>query len=320
MKAAVYYENGAPDVFSYEDVPDPACGPRDIVIDVKAISVEGGDVLNRAYGQMAGKPHIVGYMASGVIIEVGGDVRDREVGQRVSTLNMHGSHAEKRAVPAQTSWLLPDAVSFEEGACIPVTFGTAHDGLFEFGRLQAGETVLVQGGAGGVGLAAIQLAKLAGATVYATASSAEKLERLKAFGLDAGINYTEQDLVAEVQRLTEGRGVNLVLDPVGGNVLEQSIAATGARGRVVSVGTASRDFSRVDISGLAMVNRSLTGVFLGAEIATPRVQTMIGNLFEDLSKRDFEVLIDRAYPLEAAAAAHTFIESRQAVGRVVLTP
>ena len=320
MKAAVYHQTGSPEVFSYEDVADPVCGPHEIALDVKAISVEGGDVLNRAYGEMTAKPHVVGYMAAGVITEVGSAVKDREVGQRVSTLNMSGSHAEKRVVAALTSWVLPDAVSFEDGACIPVTFGTAHDGLFEFGRLQSGETVLVQGGAGGVGLAAIQLAKQAGATVYATASSGERLDRLKEYGLDVGINYVEQNFVEEVMALTDGKGVNLVLDPVGGRVLEQSIAATGSRGRIVNVGTAGRDFSKVDISGLAMGNKSLTGVFLGAEISTPRVQAMIGSLFDSLAAGEIRVLIDRTYPLSEAADAHTYIESRQAVGRVVLIP
>jgi NADPH2:quinone reductase len=320
MKAAVYYQTGAPEVFSYEDVPDPPCGPHEIAIDVTALSVEVGDVLNRAYGELASRPHVVGYMAAGVITEVGSEVSDRQIGQRVSTLNMAGSHAGKRVVGAITSWVLPDAVSFEDGACIPVTFGTAHDGLFEFGRLQAGETVLIQGGAGGVGIACIQLAKQAGATVYATASSDARLGRLTELGLDAGINYAEQDLVEEVMRLTGGKGVNVVVDPVGGRVLEQSIAATAPRGRVVSVGTASREFGRVDVSGLAMGNKSLTGVFLGAEIASRRVQNMIKGLFDSLAAGEISVLIDRTYPLAEAAAAHAYIESRQAVGRVLLIP
>jgi len=135
MKAAVYYETGPPSVFKYEDVPDPQCGSHDILIDVKAISIEGGDVLNRAGGEMPSVPHCVGYQAAGIITKIGKKVAHREIGQRVSTLNAFGSHAEKRAVPALTSWIIPDDLSFEEAACIPVTFGTAHDCLFEFGRL-----------------------------------------------------------------------------------------------------------------------------------------------------------------------------------------
>lgn len=319
MKAAVYYETGAPDVFKFEEVPDPICGPYDVAIDVKAISIEGGDVLNRAGGEMLASPHIVGYCAAGVIYQVGEKVTNRKPGQRVTTLNMIGSHAEKRAAQAAASWLLPDSVSFEDGACVPVTFGTAHDCLFEFGKLQKGETVLVQGGAGGVGTATIQIAKQAGARVLATASSDERLERLKEIGLDEGINYVEKDLVKEVMRLTDNAGANLVVDPIGGKVLQNSIAAAIYRGRIITVGSAGRDFRRVDVSGLGMGNKSLTGVFLGAEIATERAQNMINQLLADIAEGKLKVLIDKTYPLSQAADAHALIESRQVVGRVVLT-
>lgn len=320
MKAAVYYETGAPDVLKYEDVPDPVCGPFNVLIDVKAISLEGGDVINRAFGEMASKPHIVGYQAAGVIIEVGEQVTNRKIGQRVTTLNMFGSHASKRAVPFLTAWVLPDSVSFEEGACVPVTFGIAHDCLFEFGHLKEGETVLVQGGAGGVGITTIQMAKNAGAHVLATASTDHKLKILKEYGLDSGINYTEKNLVEEVMRLTEGRGANLVVDPVGGRVLEQSIAAAAVRGRIISCGTASRDFSKVDITGLAQGNKSLTGAFLGAEVATERVQKMIVDILEDVATKKIKVLIDKTYPLSEAKDAHAYAESRKAIGRIVMVP
>ena len=132
-------------------------------------------------------------------------------------------------------------------ACVPIPFGTADDCLFEFGRLQKGESVLIQGGAGGVGLAAIQLAKRAGARVFATASSDAKLDRLRDFGMDEGINYARGDLVAAVMRATDNRGVNLVVDPVGGDVLAQSLKIIGYRGRVVTVGNASRGERSYDI-------------------------------------------------------------------------
>ena len=320
MKAIVYSQPGAPEVFRYEDVADPVCGPKDVKIEVKAIAIEGGDVLARAFIETGGKDQVVGYSAAGVIAELGAEVNGFKVGDRVTTLGGAGSHAEQRVVSSFTCWALPDSVSFEQGACIPVTYGTAHDALFEFGRLRADETVLVQGGAGGVGIACIQLAKQAGATVYATASSDERLKQLTDFGLDAGINYTTEDLTTEVLRLTDRNGVNLVVDPVGGNVLEKSIASAGRRGRIVSVGTASRDFSKIDIAGLAPGNKSLTGVFLGAEVATPRAQEMIRGLLDQMAGGGLSMPIDRTYALAEAAAAHAYIESRQAVGRVILIP
>ncbi|MEM7017859.1 MAG: zinc-binding alcohol dehydrogenase family protein [Pseudomonadota bacterium] len=320
MKAAVYYQRGGPEVLSYEEVPDPVCGPKEIRIETKAISVEGGDVLNRGYGELPRSPFIVGYTAAGVIVEVGSEVSNLTVGQRVATIGGDGSHAEQRVVPAFACWALPDDVPFDQGVCISVTCGTAHEGLFEFGHLKSGETVLIQGGAGGVGVAAIQLAKEAGATVYATASSNERLAKLTEYGMDEGINYVEQNLVEEVMRLTEGRGVNVVLDPVGGPVLEQSIACASHRGRIVSVGTASRDFNKVNMHGLAPGNKSLIGVFLGAEMATPRVHGMIASLAEKMAAGTLRMPIDRTFPLKEAASAHAYIESRQAVGRVILVP
>ena len=242
MKAAVYYETGAPEVFRYEDVPAPQCRAGGVLIDVKAISIEGGDVLNRAGGDMPSKPHIVGYQCAGVIREVGENVSDRTAGQAVVTVMPFGSHAELVSVAAMQTWPVPEGMDLREAACVPIAFGTAHECLFEFGGLETGKTVLIHAGAGGVGLAAIQLAKRAGATVLATASSDEKLERLKEFGLDHGINYRTEDWVARARALSSG-GVALVVDSVG-TTLPGSVQATGYRGRVVSVGNAGRSAER----------------------------------------------------------------------------
>lgn len=320
MKAAVYYSTGGPEVFRYEDVPDPKCHPRGVLIETQAVSIEGGDVLSRAGGELATTPHVVGYQSAGVIREVGAHVTDRHAGQRVVTVAPFGSHAALRSVPVRSTWLVPDGLSIEEAACVPIPFGTADDCLFEFGRLQRGETVLIQGGGGGVGLAAIQLAKRAGARVFATASSDAKLERLRPFGMDEGINYREADLVREVARLTEGVGCDVVVDPVGGDVLQQSLACLAYRGRAITVGNASRGGRLLDVSSLGGGNRSLTGVYLGAEIATDRAYDMIQRHIDDVAKGELTAVIDRTFPLAAAADAHAYIESRQAVGRVVLVP
>jgi NADPH2:quinone reductase len=235
MKAAVYYETGSPEVFRYEDVTDPVCEPIGVVVDVQVVSIEGGDTLNRLAGAMAGNPHIVGYQCAGVISQVGSGVVDREVGQRVVCTGLHGSHAEKRAVPAALTWVVPDELDLPRAACVPIAVGTADDCLFEFGCLQSGESVLVQAGAGAVGMAAIQLASQAGARVIATASSDEKLARLAEFGLDHGINYTAADFVSVARELTDGRGPDLVVDSVGGRTLQGSIECAAYRGRIISV-------------------------------------------------------------------------------------
>ena len=320
MKAAVYYETGAPDVFRYEDVPDPVCHPQGVVIRVEAVSIEGGDTLNRGGGQMAGSPHVVGYQAAGEIVEVGSEVSHLKLGQKVVTVNAFGSHAERRAVPARNAWPIPDGFDIQKAAAIPVPFGTAHECLFGAGHLKSGETVLVQAGAGAVGIAAIQLAKKAGATVLASASSDERLERLKAFGMDHGINYRRDDPVEQVMKLTGGKGVDLVVDPVGGATLQGSLGALGYRGRISLVGNAGREPMKVDVSSLMGGNRSLTGVFLGAEIMTDRVHDMIQGLIDQAARGELAVVIDKTFSLAEAAAAHAYIESRQAVGRVLLIP
>ena len=320
MKAAVYYENGPPSVLKYEDVPDPVCHPKGVVIRVEAVSIEGGDTLNRLRGALTSRPHIVGYQAAGEIVEVGAEVKHLKVGQKVTTVNGDGSHAALRAVPARNAWLVPDGCDIKIAAAIPVPFGTAHDCLFEFGRLKAGETVLVQAGASGVGVAAIQLAKRAGARVLATASSDERLEKLKPLGLDHGINYATQDVVQSVMRLTDNKGVNLVVDPVGGSTLQGSILSLAYRGRVSMVGAAGREAMTVDVSSLMGGNRSLSGVFLGAEIGTDRVHDMIQRMVDEAATGMLKVVIDRTFNLAEAAQAHAYIESRKAVGRVLLIP
>ncbi|HVA79308.1 MAG TPA: zinc-binding alcohol dehydrogenase family protein [Candidatus Binataceae bacterium] len=321
MKAAVYYQNGNPDVLKYEDAADPVCHPKGVLIRVEAVSIEGGDTLNRWRGALLTKPHIVGYQAAGEIIEVGAEVSGLRVGQKVTTVYNFGSHAALRPVPARNAWPVPAGFDIKLAAAIPVPFGTADDCLFEFGHLKAGETVLVQAGASGVGVAAIQLAKRAGATVIATASSDERLERLKPLGLDHGINYrTNNDVAKAVMKLTAGKGVNLVVDPVGGATLQGSIKSLAYRGRISMVGAAGREAMTVDVSPLMAGNRSLTGVFLGAEIATDRAHNMIQRLIDEAARGEFKVVIDKTFPLSEAAAAHAYIESRQAVGRVLLIP
>lgn len=320
MKAAVYYENGPPSVFKYEDVPDPVCHPRGILIRVEAVSIEGGDVLSRFGGPLATKPHIVGYQAGGEVIEVGEEVTNFKVGDKVATSNPYGSHAELRSVPARSAWHVPAGFDVGKASVMPVAFGTADDCLFEFGHLKAGETVLIQAGASGVGVAAIQLAKRAGATVLATASSDERLERLKPLGLDHGINYATHDVVREVMRLTDKKGVDLVVDPVGGSTLQGSLLSLGYRGRVSMVGGAGREGMKIDVSSLMGGNRSLTGVYLGLEINGDRANNNIQRLINEAAAGKIEVLIDKVFPLSEAAAAHAYIESRQAVGRVLLVP
>jgi len=322
VKAAVYDATGGPEVFRYAEVPDPVMGASDLLVAVEAISIEGGDTLARAMGELGPTPHIVGYQCAGTVVATGDDVEGFSVGDRVVTVGLDGSHAALRAVPTPFCWSVPPGLSIEEAACVPVPFGTADDCLFEFGRLAAGESVLVHAGGSGVGIAAIQLASRAGARVLATASSDEKLSRLLALGLDEGINYATTDFVDEVRRLTEGRGVDVVVDSVGGPTLQGSLRSLAYRGRCVTVGDAGRHAAEhLDVSMLRPNNQSLIGYFLGAELfLSPRPHAMIARHLAEIEQGTLKVVIDRRFPLSEAAQAHAYIESRRAFGRVLLIP
>ena len=322
MKAAVYYSNGGPDVFRYEDVADPTCGAHEVVLKVETVSIEGGDSLNRLGGALTTVPHIVGYQCAGTVLEVGELVTKVAVGDRVVTTGTDGSNAELRVAGEAFWWVIPEGLATDLAACVPVAFGTAHDCLFEFGRLQADETVLVHAGASGVGLAAIQMAKRAGATVLATASSDERLERLKAYGLDHGINYVTNDFEQVTRELTGGRGADVIVDSVGGSNLQKSLRALAYRGRCLTFGDAGRDGGGLlDISTLRGNNQALIGYFLGAELFLgTRAHAMISGILDDVAKGELDVVIDKKFSLDHAGEAHAYIEDRLAFGRVVLTP
>jgi NADPH2:quinone reductase len=322
MKAAVIYENGGPEVLRYEEVPDPACPDGCVVVDAEAISIEGGDLLARANGELTGAPHVVGYLSAGTISDVAAGVEGRAVGDRVVALSAAGSHAARRIVPALMTWPIPAGLDAARAAAVPVAFGTAYECLFTAGNLTAGDTVLIHAGAGGVGMAAIQLAKGAGAEVIATASSDLKLERLKGLGLDHGINYVRESFVERANELTGSNGVSLVVDSIGGQNLIDSVDVLGYRGTLVSVGVAGRAGSTIEARSLWARNNSLRGVFLGGAIVSEyaRIHPMIAEMLERVASGELHVEIDSSFALAEAAAAHEYIESRQAFGRVVLTP
>ena len=322
MKAAVIHENGGPDVLRYQDVPDPECPDGCVVVDAEAISIEGGDLLARAGGDLPAAPHIVGYLSAGVVSEVAAGVDGPAVGDRVVALNFAGSHAARRIAPAILTWPIPDGLDAARAASVPVAFGTAYECLFTAGNLADGQTVLIHAGAGGVGMAAIQLAKHAGATVISTASSDEKLERLKPFGLDHGINYATENFVERTNELTDSRGVDVVLDSIGGQNLVDSVGVLAYRGTLVSVGVAARAGSAIEAQSLWTQNNALRGVYLGGALVSeyPRIHAMIGDMLQRVANGELRVEIDQSFPLEQAAEAHAYVESRKAFGRVVMTP
>lgn len=319
VKAAVLDAPGPPSVLEYRSVPDPDLRAGGVIIEVEAIGLQGGDLGNRRHARPRG-PHIVGYQASGTVRDIGEGVDGIAVGDRVVATMMSGSHAELVSVAARKVWVIPDGVSFEHAAVVPIEFGTASDALFEFGRLQAGETVLVHGGAGGVGMAALQLARLAGAIAIATASDDERLGRLADFGVHHVVNYRTEDVPDRVRALTDGNGADLVLDPVGGRTLESSIAALAYRGRISWIGNAQRE--PADVWPLMEKNGVLIPQFFALEQSRQpeRTRTLVAGLLDRVAAGELRMAIDRTFPLAAAALAHEYAEQGHPFGRIVLVP
>ena len=319
MKAAVYDVEGSPGVLKYVDVPEPVTGSDDILISVEAISIEGGDLINRRSTPPPLPSWIVGYAAAGTVVAVGSKVRSRTVGDRVAAFHMQGSHAERWAVPAERTWLIPDGVGMAEAAALPISFGTAHHCLFTRGMLRQGETVLIQAAAGGVGLAAVQLASQAGATVIAVVSGTQRRVRLRELGADYVVDRTKDNIVDSVRQYTHGTGVDLVIDPVG-TTLPVSLSALAPEGRLVFVGNAGGDSLTVDLWPAMQSNQTLMGVFMGPLFARQGVRTSVDEMLQAVAAGRVTVVIDRIFPLANAAAAHEFAETAKPLGRIVMKP
>ncbi|QGL96398.1 zinc-binding alcohol dehydrogenase family protein [Stenotrophomonas maltophilia] len=319
MKAAIFEHPGPPGVLRYADVPDPVCPPEGVVIRVEAISIEGGDLIHRAASIPPDPSFVIGFAAAGVVVAVGENVTGRRVGQRVTSFDLAGSHAELRAVAASRTWSLPEGLGMAAAAALPIAFGTAHHCLFARGGLKRGEIVLIQAGAGGVGVAAIQLAHRAGATVISTVSGAERTHRLLALGLDHAIDHRAVDVVAEVARLTQGQGVDLAVDPVG-TTLQTSLAALRPEGRLVFVGNAGGTKLDLDLWPALQANQSLFGIFMGTQFEKPEVHGTVTRMLEQAAVGELDILIDRTFPLAAAAEAHACAEGSSRLGRIILVP
>ncbi len=322
MKAAVYYENGGPEVLRYEDVPEPACPPDGVLVNVEVISVEGGDTVHRARTPFADRPHIVGYQCAGTVREVGLQVRNRKVGDRVVALGPSGSHAEVMAAKETSTWSVPAGADLTTIGCVPLAFGTAHEALFALGQLTKGQRVLVHAGAGGVGLAAIQLASAAGAEVLTTASSAEKLARLRDFGATHLFNYGDGTFDTAITQIIGRDGVDLVIDSVGGKILQESINCLRYRGRIISLGVAARDFSPFNPLPLWGKNASLIGMSLSSSRRYEQARTYdaIAECIARVASGELRVVIAHEYALAEAARAHAHSEQRSVFGRIVMRP
>jgi putative PIG3 family NAD(P)H quinone oxidoreductase len=324
MKAIVVDSPGDPEVMHLGEVADPTPGPGEVLVRVHATAVNRADTLQRRgfYPPPPGASEIIGMEVAGEVAALGEGVEGWRPGDRAMALLAGGGYAELVAVPAPQLMPVPTGMSWTDAAAIPEVFLTADDNLFTRGRLTAGETVLIQGGGGGVGTAAIQLAHRAGARVVVTAGSAAKLERCRELGADAGINHREEDFVTRVRELTGGGGADVILDVMGASYLARNLEALAVEGRLVIIGlqggtTAEIDLNLVLRRRLTVIATTLRGrpVEQKGAIVRRLVEDALPG-FEDGSLRP---VVDRVLPLAEAAAAHRAMEAGENVGKIVLT-
>ncbi|GGC33411.1 NADP-dependent oxidoreductase [Novosphingobium marinum] len=320
MKAAWYTENGGPEVLEYGDLPDPEVGAKTVLVRVEWISIEGGDLLNRIHVPPRTKPFVPGYQAAGIVEAVGAEVSRFAVGDRVMAFDWNGSHAELFAVPEHYAYAVPDGIDLRLASTIPVPFGTAHDSLFEYGDVAPGETVLVQGAAGGVGLSAVQLAAKAGATVIGTASGKDRLARIEPFGLHHGIDYTSEDIAERCREITGGKGVDMVLDLAGGRGKDKLVEALRPHGRYQVIGAAEGTLPTFNFFELIRKAMRVNGISFGRDMHTTRVRDMLADLTSKVASGELQMPVEREFPLSQVREAHTFVAEGHPFGRVLMKP
>ena len=321
MKAIRVHELGDPDVMRLEEIEKPAPREGEVLIQVAAAGINYADLSQRqgTYLTRTHVPMTPGLEVAGTVAELGLGVSTPAVGTRVAAF-ANGGYAEYATAAASAVLPIPSHLDFSRAAAFPLQGLTAYQLLRESARLEQGESVLVHAAAGGVGTLAVQLARLMGAgKVLGTASSASKLELVSRLGADAAINYTEENWVEQVKQATNGKGADIVLEMVGGQISEQSLQALAPYGRMVVFGRASGEVAQFTGVQLMYKNQAIIGYWLSAWMQRPdRIARAVSELMRYLAAGQLEIVVGATFPLAEAAAAHRAIAARQTTGKVVL--
>ncbi len=324
MRAVRCSETKGPSGVRVDEVPEPTPGFGEVLIDVKAAGLNFPDVL-LAYGKYQFKPappFILGGEASGVVSSVGAGVSSVAVGDRVATWMIHGAFADKIVVPELAVVRLPPSVSFEVGAATLLTYSTTYHALIDRAALEKGETLLVLGAAGGVGTSAVELGALLGARVIAAASTDEKIAFCKRHGASEGICYGHEDLKERAKALTNGRGADVIYDPVGGALSEAALRSIAWEGRFLVVGFAAGEIPKIPLNLTLLKGCQIVGVFWGSfAMRHPERNRANGEqLFAWVSEGKLKPHVDAVLPFERAGEALERMEKRAVMGKLVLVP
>jgi NADPH:quinone reductase len=323
MKAVVCEAFGAPEDLVIKDMPSPQVSPGMVKIGVKAAGVNFPDtlIIQGKYQFKPAFPFSPGSEVSGVVLEVGAGVTHVKSGDRVIGMAPYGGFAAEVCVPALACFIMPDAMPFDEAAGFIMTYGTSHHALRQRANVQAGETVLVLGAAGGVGLTAVELAKAMGAKVIAAASTDDKLALAEKYGADHLLNYSNVDIKEGVKLITSGKGVDVVYDPVGGDYTEPAFRSIAWKGRYLVVGFAAGPIPSLPLNLALLKGAAIVGVFWGS-FTTQEPQVHAANMQELLgwyAEGKLKPHVSQQFPLERTADALRWVMGRQAQGKVILT-
>ncbi|MDE2636429.1 MAG: NADPH:quinone oxidoreductase family protein [Chloroflexota bacterium] len=322
MKAILCQQFGPPEDLTVSDVPSPPIGASQVRIAVRACGVNFPDLLmiQGVYQLKPPFPFSPGLEVAGDIIEAADDVQELQIGQRVMATMMYGGFAEEALVPAAAVLPMPDAMSYEQGAGFPLVYGTSHVALAHRAQLKAGESLLVLGAAGGVGLAAVELGKHLGARVIAAASADEKLEQARSYGAEELINYSRENLRERLYEITDGKGVDVIYDPVGGDLFDQAVRRIAWEGRYLVIGFASGRIPSLPANIALLKNASIVGTFWGAYMLNDPgvIYDSFAQLTTWYAEGALQPHIHRVYPLEEAAPALRQLMERRAMGKILL--
>tara|TARA_B100000745_G_scaffold299646_1_gene250960 strand:- start:159 stop:1124 length:966 start_codon:yes stop_codon:yes gene_type:complete len=321
MKAVRIHEFGDLDVLKWEEIDRPKPRANQVLIQVESAGVNYADLMRRQGGYPGPDlPSTLGLEAAGTIVELGSDVVGLEIGQKAMGMGPQGN-AEYVAVNSNFVFPYPAELDPTEAGGMPITFLTAYHLLKTRGKMQEGHTILIQAGASGVGTVATQLAKSWGARVITTASSQEKLDLSKSLGSDITINYTNQDFESEIDAITQGKGVDLVLECVGGEVLEKSVRCLSSYGTLISYGNASGVPANLTSTDITSANRTVIGFSMGrSPVGTLDHQTAMSKLFPMIIEGKAKLIVDSVLPMHEVAKAHHHLANRGTKGKVILTP
>jgi len=323
MKAVEITEFGPPDVLKIVERPDPFPAAGEILIDVAAAGVNRPDVIQRLgkYPPPPGASDIPGLEVAGTVAAFGADVRGWSVGDPICALVAGGGYAERAAVPHEQCLPIPNGLTAIQAAGIPETFFTVWTNVFQRGRLKAGETILIHGGTSGIGTTAIQLAKAFGARVFATAGSDAKCDATRKLGAEHAFNYKTQDWVAEGKRVTDGRGVNLILDIVGGDYMGRNLDLLSIEGRLLQIAFLRSPKAELDFSVMMRKRAWITGSTLRPRTPEEKgviARDLLAQVWPLLEKGTVAPVIHKVFPFADAAAAHRMMEESTHIGKLVL--